>query len=332
MAADTSNFPPLSIGWLLDLYTATETPHKGESKRAQDARGRRVFIDYFRWRAEEHGEAERGPQRAVVTLDALDWKGFVRARSEGLIPGWPTRCRDNQVSLDLKFLIAVLNWAHGAEPHEPQYIALNPWRVERRRAARMRLPREKDPRQPGMSDAEFRRLLVHSPDWRFSLTAILCRETLHRMSSVRQIRRDPAELDLQREVISWSRQTDKNRRGLVTVLSADAVEAIRSAPVVPGSPYLIPSVKDPMRPVSRSTLETWMRRAKQEAGIRGEGVAFHSLRRSGVRCEPFRELPPLVQEEMTGTSYAMLRSTYDRVPLRTLRQATLAVASTERLE
>lgn len=79
------------------------------------------------------GEPDRGPERHPDTLDRQDWAGFIAARRKGRISGWERPCRNNQIRLDLKFLLAVLHWASGADETEPYFLARNPWRWERRR-------------------------------------------------------------------------------------------------------------------------------------------------------------------------------------------------------
>ena len=37
----------------------------------------------------------------------------------------------------------------------------------------MAMPKEKDPRRPGISEEQHQRVLAHSPNWRFALVAEL---------------------------------------------------------------------------------------------------------------------------------------------------------------
>lgn len=176
-----------SLRQLLDRYLKEVTPTKKESKQLGNARSARAFLAYLQDRADA-GEKERGPERHPSTLDRTDWNGFIAARRAGKITGWTRQCRNNQIRDDLKFLVAVLNWASAAEESAPHFLHLNPWRGERRRAQKMVMPKEKDPRRPGISDEQHDALMRHSPNWRFALVAVLCRETLHRANSVRQLR------------------------------------------------------------------------------------------------------------------------------------------------
>ena len=302
---------------LITLYLQEVTRTKKESKRRHDHRAARVFLAYFGDR-EQAGEAGRGPDRAPGTLDRQDWAGFIAARRDGTITGWERPCRNNQIALDLKFLLAVLNWASGADEDDPQFLARNPWRWERRRAQKMVMPKEKDPRRPGISEEQHRRVLAHSPDWRFTLVAELCRATMHRMNSVRHLRKEDVDLEAGR--VRWRGEYDKTGRELVTPLTPEAVESIRSAPPVL-SPWLIPAVKDPGRPVSRGVLNHWMRKVKERSGVDVERLGFHAYKRAGIRTPEFRELPAKVQEQLTGTTHAMLKAVYDEVSFDDLAEA-----------
>lgn len=302
---------------LIHRYVKEVTPTKKESKRKHDQRAARVFLAYFADRANE-GEKERGADRHPSTLDKQDWGGFIAARRAGTITGWERPCRNNQIRLDLKFLLSVLHWASGADEDAPHFLARNPWRWERRRAQSMRMPKEKDPRRPGIGEEQHQRVLAHSPNWRFALTAVLCRATLHRMNSVRQLRKEDVDLEAGR--VRWRGEYDKTGRELVTPLPPEAVQAIREAPPVL-SPWLIPSEKDPSRPVSRSVLNDWMGKVKERAGVDVERLGFHAYKRAGIRTKEFRAFAPKVQEMLTGTTHAMLKEVYDEVPFEELAEA-----------
>jgi len=305
--------PASTLRRLLNRYLKEVTPGKAVQTRRNDTKAVRVLLVYF-----GQQESSRGPDRHPTTLDRTDWEGFIIARRAGTIPGYGP-CRSNQVKLDLKFLLAVLAWAAGAEDAAPHFIARNPWSRERRRAQGMEIPREKNPLRPGMTDAFHRALLEHSPDWRFSLVLHLCRETMHRVNSVRQLRWE--DLDLAACTVHWKGQHDKTGRELVTPLTARAVAALREAPRVLGSPWVVPSETDPQQAVPCSSLHTWMRRAKKRAGVQVAGLGFHGHKRAGVRRPEFRALPPKVQESLTGTTHKTLRDVYDDVSVDEMRDA-----------
>ncbi len=317
-AANAPGAPASTLRRLINRYVQEVTPTKKESKRKHDHRGARVFLAYFTDRANA-GEKDRGPDRHPGTLDKQDWAGFIAARREGTITGWERPCRNNQIRLDLKFLLAVLHWASGADEGAPHFLARNPWRWERRRAQKMAMPKEKDPRRPGISEEQHQRVLAHSPNWRFALVAELCRATMHRMNSVRQLRKE--DVDLRTGRVRWRGEHDKTGRELITPLTPEAIEAIQNAPVDVLSPWLVPSETDPSKPVSRSVLNDWMQKVKERAGVDVERLGFHAYKRAGIRTKEFRALPPKVQEQLTGTTHAMLKEVYDEVAFEELEEA-----------
>jgi integrase len=327
LAAKTPAAPPVStLRGLLGAYLEQITSGKKESKRKHDHRAARVFLAYLSDRAAA-GEPGRGPDRDPGTLDYADWTGFITARRRGTITGWERPCRNGQIAQDLACIVAVLNWASGADEDAPHYLARNPWGAARRRAQRMERPKEKDPRRPGISEEMHQKILEHSPNWRFSLAAILCRATLHRMNSVRLLRKEDVDLEAGR--VRWRGEHDKTGRELQTPFPPEAVEAIRAAPPVL-SPWLIPAPRDPARPVSRGTLVAWMHQVKKKLGIDVERLGFHAYKRAGIRTPEFRALPPKVQEQLTGTTHAMLRAVYDEVPFEELEAAMGRVSQARR--
>lgn len=317
VAAHVPGAPASTLRRLINRYAQEVTPTKKESKRKHDQRAARVFLAYFADRANA-GEQDRGPERHPGTLDKQDWAGFIAARRDGRITGWERPCRNNQIRLDLKFLLSVLHWASGADEGAPHFLARNPWRWERRRAQKMTMPKEKDPRRPGISEEQHQRVLAHSPNWRFALTAELCRATMHRMNSVRLLRKE--DIDLEAGMVRWRKENDKTGREGATPLTPEAMQAIRNAPPVL-SPWLIPSETDPAKPVSRSVLNAWMGRVKERAGVDVERLGFHAYKRAGVRTDEFRVLPDKVKERLTGTTVKMLNEVYDDVPFEVLAEA-----------
>jgi integrase len=308
-----------SLRQLFDRYLKEVTPSKNETRQAGNARSARVFLAYLQDRANA-GEKERGPERHPSTLDKQDWNGFVAVRSAGKITGWKRACRNGQIRDDLKFIVAVLNWASAADETAPHFLLLNPWRGERRRAQKMLMPKEKDPRRPGMSDEQHDALMRHSPNWRFALVAVLCRETLHRANSVRQLRKE--DVDRRRGRITWPGEYDKAGRRLVTPLTPEAMQALDSVPTPSVlSPWLIPSEQDPGKAVSRAVLNGWMQKAKKAAGIEEERVGFHAYKRAGVRTPAFGQFRDKLREHLTGTTAATLRDVYDDVSYEELAEA-----------
>ena len=52
--------------------------------------------------------------RPPESLTRRDWGGFITARREGRVPGWPNPAGNRAVEYDVKFMIAVRKWAVGA--------------------------------------------------------------------------------------------------------------------------------------------------------------------------------------------------------------------------
>lgn len=310
--------PPPSIERLLDLYIKEVTPTKGASKQDHDRRAARIFREFFTGR----GDPRRRLDRRAESLDATDWREFITERREGRIPGFG-RVRDRVIEYDLKFLIAVLAWGVGAEPDAAHHIAKNPWSRERRKAQKMVMPREKNPRRPSMTPELHEALLDHSPNWRFEGVMEICRETMHRGNSVRQLRWE--DIDLRARTVRWRGEFDKNGLEIVAPLTGRAVEVLERLPRVPDSPWVFPAEEDPAEPVTRHTLGTWLRRAKERAGVQVERLGYHGQKRAGVRRKEFRELPNPVREKLTGTSAKTLDSVYDDVSVEEMRDALAAL-------
>jgi integrase len=227
--------------------------------------------------------------------------------------------RDRQIEYDLKFLVAVLAWAEGADEKEPHHLPRNPWSRERRKSQKMIMARERNPKRPSMTQELHEALVDQAPNWRFAGVMELCRETMHRRNSVRQLRWE--DIDLQRETVEWRGEYDKNGREIIAPLTPRAMEVLDGLPQVPGSPWLFPAEEDVSRPVTRHTLDTWLKRAKERAGIEIEGLGFHGQKRAGVRRKEFRALPNPVREKLTGTSARTLDSVYDDVSVDEMRDA-----------
>lgn len=304
----------LTLGRLIHTYLREVTPSKSGSKQAHDRRVTGQFLSFFDARTDPKRRSDRPPD----SLDRKDWDEFVVERRTGRIAGYGP-VRERVISYDLKFLIAVLSWAEGANEGDPRFIVRNPWNRPRRKAQGMVMPREKNPRHRTMTEELHELLLTHSPNWRFSLVMELCRETIHRRNSVRQIAL--ADLDLAAGTVTWRGEFDKNGIEITTPLTRQALEIIEKTPRVPESPWLIPAEEDPSRPVSIHVLNLWLQPAKDRAGIDMKGLGFHAQKRAGVRRKEFRQLPPKVQEALTGTNHETLRKVYDDVSLDEMREA-----------
>jgi len=179
LAAFRPGTEPITLDQLIDRYLREVTPHKGISKQQHDRRCARLWRSFF----ESQPEASRGLSRTPESLDRVDWDRFVSARKNGRIPGWSQPVRDRSVEYDLKFMLAVLNWAVGAS-----VIGASPWRPEIRTTQHWSKPKEKNPKRPSMPDDLLEGLIRHSQSWQFEAMLLLGRETGRRNSSIRRLR------------------------------------------------------------------------------------------------------------------------------------------------
>jgi integrase len=309
---------------LLNLYLAKRTPLKGESKQDHDQRAASLSL------------ACLGPGRRPETLNRIDWENFIEARRRGGIPGHPP-VGERQIAYDLKFMIAVLNWATGAGVNGQPYLAASPWSAERRRALGLKMPRPMPKPQPTMTTELHERLIEHAPDWRFRLAMILGRGTISRNGSVRLLKW--ADIDFERRTIRWrgeyQKDTHSRSEDRCTPLSAEMVRAIRAADVQGiGEAWIFPSPRDPTKPCSRHVMQGWLQTAKrrllnaiedpdEREAMRAAlaalaGVGFHAQKRYAVRAH--RHLPAKVLEALARTKYSTLLEVYDHLDVEEMRR------------
>ena len=88
---------------------------------------------------------------------------------------------DRTIESDLRFLLAVLNWAAKSGDEEGRFLLeSNPLRD-------LKLPKEKNPGRVVLTQAEYEALLrvAGEVDWRFRVALVLARETGHRIGAIR---------------------------------------------------------------------------------------------------------------------------------------------------
>lgn len=298
----------LTLSRLFSLYLQEVTPEKSESKQEHDKRAARMFMDFF------------GPDAAVerigvggqttTEIGRKRYAAFLKARREGKVKGFPRPVGDRTIEYDVKFMLAVLNWATVEQEDGTILLQRNPWRG-------FPVPEEKNPNRPPLSSEREEALLPHLP-WRARLVLIVCRETGRRLSAVRRLRL--SDLDLDAGTAAWAAQNDKSGRASVTPLSDRAVEALREAiktgPPRIGDAWVFPAPADPSQPASKDYFTTAMTRAKKAAGLDHiRGLGYHGAKRSRVRDPEVRRLTVKVREELLGTADATLRRVYDDVTL-----------------
>ena len=163
---------PLTLEMLFDIYGEEVTPTKGAHARGHDRAAMLMFLRFF------------GRNRDPATLSRRDWDRFIRARRGGRIGPSGKPVSDRTVEYDLKFLIAVLNWAAKSRDERGRLLLdSNPLKG-------LRTPTEKNPTRVVLAEEEYRALLKVSRrvDWRFHVALVLAHETGHRIGAIRQLR------------------------------------------------------------------------------------------------------------------------------------------------
>lgn len=198
---------------------------------------------------------------------------------------------ERQITYDLCFLKAVLNWATMAAGEDGKpFLYRNPLKG-------FPLPRQKEVSRPIMPDERYRAVLrvAEQVDWRFRVALELAHETGHRSNAVRLLLWK--DVDLERGWIRWAGGSDKTGYEHETPLTEDAQRALRfartKAPVL-GCAWVLPAPKNQQKPVSRYLLDAWWRRAERLAGLEPvRGLGWHGLRRkfaTGLKEVPLKDL------------------------------------------
>jgi integrase len=263
----------LTLHALFDNWYLKEvTPGKSEGKQTHDATCAEMFCRCF------------GGKRHPRTLNVRDWQKFIRERRSGALRPLsrdekPVRAvGERQIRYDLKFLMAVLNFATMArDDRDVPLLAHNPLKG-------LPYPSEdNNPRRPMLEDDGYKKMLsvareVHRLCEPFF---ILVHETGHRAASVRQLRW--SDIDLEKKVVRWRAENDKIGFLHTTPLSngaAEALERLQKAEGAIGEHWIFPSDVDPSRPLPRHTANKWWRRAEAKAKLdHVPGMGFHSARR-----------------------------------------------------
>ena len=270
---------PAMLRELFDKYLCEVTPTKSVGKQKHDQRCARMFSEFL------------GLDRRAESLSVRDWQGFIAARRAGSVDATSSPVRNRQVEYDLKWLLAVLNWATKAANREGRVLLdFNPLKG-------LPLPREKSPNRPILDDSEYRKLLgvADQIEWRFKVCLVIAHETGHRINSIRQLRWQDVDLGASRVV--WRAETDKTGFHHSTPLSAIAVETLRECqgrqPAI-GGEWILPAPKDPLQACSRHLLTKWWNRAVRLAGlVPAQGRGYHSLRRkfaTELKDQPLKDL------------------------------------------
>lgn len=260
---------PIRLRELFDIYLGEVTPQKAKSTQRHDRSCAAIFLSLF------------GEERKASTLNRRDWERFIRKRRSGAIRPPKKRSRDGvgnrQIAYDLKWLLAVLNWATRARDEEGRPLLLrNPLNG-------LPLPKEESPNRPVMTDQRYRAMLevAEAVDWRFRVALVLAHETGHRIKSIRELRWSDVDLDGGR--IRWRGENDKIGFEHVTPLTEGALAVLRGArkrnPGI-GEAWVLPAPADASKPCSRHRMRHWWERAEELAGLEHiRGLGWHGLRR-----------------------------------------------------
>jgi len=256
---------PLDLGTLFDIYGEEVTPTKTRHSRLHDRTTTKMFLRFF------------GRDRDPATLSQRDWDRFIRERRSGRIGPSGRPVSDRTIEHDLKFLIAVLNWAERSRDEQGRLL------LDRNPLKGLRKPTQKNPTRVVLAEEEYRALLEASSrvEWRFRVALVLAHETGHRIGAIRKLRW--TDIDFEGRVVRWRAEHEKTGYEHVTPLTDEAVAALKEARAVgagSGNAPVLPSPIDSARCMSPSCAFRWWKKAQTLAGLEPKrGRGWHSLRR-----------------------------------------------------
>ncbi|MDE2761359.1 MAG: site-specific integrase [Gemmatimonadota bacterium] len=270
---------PLTLDKLFEIYGEEVTPTKAEASQRSDRTATRMFLRFF------------GRGREPSTLSQRDWDRFIRARRAGKAGPSGKPVSDRTIEHDLKFLIAVLNWASKSRDERGKLLLVsNPLRG-------LRTPTEKNPTRVVLSEEEYQALLWVSQevDWRFRVALVLAHETGHRIGAVRQLRF--SDIDFEGGVVRWRAEHEKTGYEHRTPVTAEALAVLEEARErSSGHEHapVLPAPTDPSKCAGRSLVRAWWYRAQTLARLEPKrGRGWHSLRRkfaSDLMDQPLKVL------------------------------------------
>ena len=241
------------------------TPSKGAHTRGHDRAATHMFLRFF------------GRNRDPATLSQRDWDRFIRERRAGRIGPRGRPVSDRTVERDLRFLLAVLNWAARSRDEQGGLLLdSNPLRG-------LRVPKVKNPTRVVLSGEEYEALLRVSRQvgWRFRVALVLAHETGHRIGAIRKLRW--CDIDFEDRTILWRAEHEKTgyeHRTPATAEAIGALEEARSHNRRAGDAPVLPAPRDPSTCVSGPQVAAWWKSAERRAGLEPKrGRGWHSLRR-----------------------------------------------------
>jgi integrase len=272
----------ITLQELFDIYLGEVTPGKTLRVQMHDRAAAKLFLRCF------------GARRSAKELNRRDWDRFVKERTSGRLrpPGSHVPVvGPRTVSKDLKWLLAVLNWATMAGDGRGRAL------LDQNPLKGMPLPSEPSPRRPLATQERYEAMVAVADQigWRFRVALVLSHETGHRIGAVRQLRW--SDIDLERGTVRWRKQGDKIGHEHDTPLSPQAKAVLESArqeePAI-GDAWILPSPKDRTKPCRAELFTKWWKRAEGLAGVEHvEWLGWHGLRRkfaTELRQEPLRDI------------------------------------------
>ena len=228
-----------------------------------------------------------GKDRDPATLSQRDWDRFIRDRRSGRVGPSGKPVSDRTIERDLRFLLAVLNWAAKSRDEQGQLLLeSNPLRG-------LKTPTEKNPTRVLLTELEYEALLEVSleMDWRFRLASVIAHETGHRIGAIRQLRW--SDIDLESCIIRWRGEHEKTRYEYRTPVSAEALAALEEARRKnPGIGYAPPLPAVPLLHLMRRYL----------LSIIILGRVFHRTDHEEGRAQGRYRRAPFLDHHPTGTS------------------------------
>ncbi len=127
------------------------------------------------------------------------------------------------IELDLKFLLAVLNWAAKSRDEEGRLLLdSNPLRG-------LKTPKEKNPTRVVLCEDEYQAMLGVSRqvDWRFHVAFVLAHETGHRIGAIRNLRW--GDIDFEGREVRWRAEHEKTGYEHITPMTDEAAAILEEA-------------------------------------------------------------------------------------------------------
>lgn len=284
----------LTLRTLFDNYEREVTPAKSPSTQAHDKRTRILFEKCW------------GGGALVENLDRRDWDRYIQQRRTGALrhagdARTVSGVRNRVIEYDLRFLLAVCNWAETVRVKGRPMLERSPFRG-------FPLPVEANPKRAVVTDEEFNRLTVAASElatlakaptrkglenqkkpWKdVDLYLLLVHETGHRCTAVARLRW--SDVDLEKGLVTWRAEFDKIGVEHTVPLSETAKAALKAASdelqtarrqaghIEDG--WVFPSPTNPEQPVRRDVLrDAWQKLEKLAKLERVAGRGWHSLRR-----------------------------------------------------